>query len=332
MVEPQRIGDHAAAEDHLERDLFAEVRQRIARAVRVVLHGDLRELALTHPMARHQRAGHQRGERRHRGAVRALVGVERAPDQLRHLRRRQVRHLLATDHDDRVGQARGDLREAGVERRRARRRRRLDPNDGDVREAHVRGDVGGEVAVAQELLGVHGRDDDRVGPLAIGASERGVRGDGHQVLQRLLEPPHAGHVRAGDPHVTHGGPQIAGRVAKGQLLRGGPPASRRRRRRRHAEISDEPQQVGPLQPESPRRVRAVAACLMERRLDESSFEVGDRAVIADRRRWSRRSRSGQWVHDRSQLQRACQRRTNVFAEESGPPHSDECPAGLACCR
>ena len=47
MEEPQRVGDHAAAEDGFWCDRFAEVGQRIARAVRMVLHGHLGDFSLS---------------------------------------------------------------------------------------------------------------------------------------------------------------------------------------------------------------------------------------------------------------------------------------------
>jgi len=84
----------------------------------------------------------------------------------------------------------------------------------------------------------------------------------------------------------HGEPQIAGRVGKGQLLRSGTPPARRWWRRGDAQIADEPQQVRPLQAEGARRVGAIATRLVERRFDEPSLELEDRAMIAGgRRRW-----------------------------------------------
>ena len=58
-----------------------------------------------------------------------------------------------------------------------------------------------------------------------------------------------------------------------------------------AEVTDEAQQVRPLQSQRARRVRAVAACLMQRRFDQPAFEVGHRAVIPDRLGRSCRSRT-----------------------------------------
>lgn len=60
-------------------------------------------------------------------------------------------------------------------------------------------------------------------------------------------------------------------------------SARGRRRRRHTEIPDQAQQIGSLQAERARGVRAVAACLVQRGLDEAPFEVAHRAVIAERR-------------------------------------------------
>ena len=58
VIEPQRIGDHAAARGPSSmRDRFAEVRQRVARAVRVVLDRDLRDLALADAVPAHEGAG-----------------------------------------------------------------------------------------------------------------------------------------------------------------------------------------------------------------------------------------------------------------------------------
>jgi hypothetical protein len=51
------------------------------------------------------------------------------------------------------------------------------------------------------------------------------------------------------------------------------PSARGRRRRRHPEIADQAQQIGPLQAERARGMRAVAARLMQRGLDEAPLEV-----------------------------------------------------------
>jgi len=84
----------------------------------------------------------------------------------------------------------------------------------------------------------------------------------------------------------HGAPQLAGQVRKGQLLRNRTPPARRWWRRGDAQIADEPQEVRPLQAEGARRVGAIAALLVERRFDEPSLELEDRAMIASgRRRW-----------------------------------------------
>src|SRR5882724_856092 len=74
-----------------------------------------------------------------------------------------------------------------------------------------------------------------------------------------------------------------------------PPAGWRRGRR-HAELADEPQQVCPLEPEGPGGVRAVAAHLVERGLDQPALEVRDGAVIADRAREQRRGGGGRRGH------------------------------------
>src|SRR5262245_40666672 len=69
---------------------------------------------------------------------------------------------------------------------------------------------------------------------------------------------------------------------------GGVAATRRWRRRRHAELADEAQQVCALQAEGAGGVGAVAAHLLERRLDQPALEVGDGAVITERAREQRR--------------------------------------------
>jgi hypothetical protein len=54
----------------------------------------------------------------------------------------------------------------------------------------------------------------------------------------------------------------------------------RRRRRRHTQFADQAQEIGALEAESAGRVRAIAAHLVERGLDEPSLEVTDGTVIA----------------------------------------------------
>ena len=65
---------------------------------------------------RAERARDEPGERGHGRAVGALVGIDRPADELGHARRRQMRHLLAADHEHAAMQPRRDLREPRVER------------------------------------------------------------------------------------------------------------------------------------------------------------------------------------------------------------------------
>jgi len=216
VEQAQRVGDHPAREHVLGADRLLEVRQRVARAVGVVLDRDLGHLARAEAPAGHERAGHEAGERRHGGAVGALVGVDRAADDLGDARRRQVRHPLAADDQDGASEPRGDLGEARVEGRGARRRRGLDAHGRHLGEPHVAGDVRGEVAVADELLWVHRRDHDRVGPLEPRRGEGAEGRLGHQVLETLGPTADPRHADPGDPHVSHRDLELAGRARKGQ--------------------------------------------------------------------------------------------------------------------
>jgi len=179
------------------------VRERIAGGVGVVLHGDGGDLTLADPVTRHERARDERGQRRHRGAVRPLVGIDGAPDQLGDPRRGDVGHLLAADHEHGRAQPARHLGEAGVERGRPRRCGRLDAKRGNVGESHVAGDVGGEVAVAHEFLGIHRRDHDGLRALEAGHGERRQGGLGHQLGQRLAASADTRHTGATDPDVLH---------------------------------------------------------------------------------------------------------------------------------
>src|SRR5207245_451907 len=79
-----------------------------------------------------------------------------------------------------------------------------------------RANGGGELAAADEGLGVHRRDDDRVRPLEPSTTEGGVSGLGHEVGQRLAATTDARHARSGDPHVKHRSPSLPGRIAARQ--------------------------------------------------------------------------------------------------------------------
>src|SRR5439155_2722539 len=65
------------------------------------------------------------------------------------------------------------------------------------------GDMRREVAVTDELFGIHRRRDDRVRPLEPRVAQGGVRGLGHEVGERLTAAADPRYPRAGDPHLTH---------------------------------------------------------------------------------------------------------------------------------
>ena len=127
------------------------------------------------------------------------MGIDGAPDQLRDAGRRQVGHFLAADHQHRPGEACGDGRKPRVDGGRSRGRGRLDPKRRHVGEPQVRRDLRGEVALADELLGVHGGDDNRVRRLEPSGAQRGAGGLGHEIRQTFLTLAEAGHPRPGDP-------------------------------------------------------------------------------------------------------------------------------------
>ena len=186
-----------------------EVRERVPGAVRVVLDGDGRDVPEGGAGPRHPRPRDDPRQRGHRRPVRALVGVDRAADQLRDPGRREMGHLLAADDEDgaiKTGRHRGVRREQGGG---ARRGRRLGAEARHPREAEVGRHVGGEVALADELLGVHGRDHEGVGPLQAGGREGAPAGLRHEVGQRVLPPPDPGHGRPRDVDVAHAASRTA---------------------------------------------------------------------------------------------------------------------------
>ena len=77
-------------------------------------------------------------------------------------------------------------------------------------------------------------------------------------------------------------------------------AAPRARRRRDAdlELTHEPQEIGPLEPERPGRARAVATGLGQGRLDQPPLELADSAVVPVRPGTSRR-RLRRWGGSRS---------------------------------
>src|SRR6266853_2061426 len=101
-------------------------------------------------------------------------------------------------------EASGDRGVGGVNRGDPGRRGGLHPEGWHLREAEPRGDQRGVVALPGELLGVHGRDHQRVGPLDARVGQGGQRRLGHEVGEILVAPSEAGHARPGDPHVGHG--------------------------------------------------------------------------------------------------------------------------------
>ena len=203
VVEPQGIGDEPALHHRLERDGLLEVRERVPRGVRVVLDGDQGDLLEREPAALHRRAGDEPGQRRHRRAIAALVGIDRAPDDLRDARRGQVRHLLAAHHEHGILKPGGDGDIARVHGRHAGGGRRLHADGRHVGQAEVRGDERAEIPLAGELLGVHRGDDDRPRPLDPGVGQRQRRRLRHQRGQALLPLAEASHPCARDPHVRH---------------------------------------------------------------------------------------------------------------------------------
>src|SRR5262249_5950571 len=75
---------------------------------------------------------------------------------------------------------------------------------------------------------------------------------------------------------------------------GRPAVPARWRRRGDLQLADETQQIGALQPKRARRVRAVAARLLQRGFDELALEGRDGAVIGDH--FATRVRVGEGVH------------------------------------
>jgi hypothetical protein len=91
---------------------------------------------------------------------------------------------------------------------------------------------------------------------------------------------------------------------------GCPPARWWGGRHGDAEIADQAEEIRPLEAEDPGGVRAVSASLVERRFDEPSLEVVDRAVIAGRAITAWRDERGRFrhgAHARTPPQRVCQR-------------------------
>src|SRR5437762_14073330 len=123
-----------------------------------------------------------------------------------------------------------------------------------------------EVAYADEPPGAHRRGDDCARPLEPRVAQRGVRGLGHEVRERLTAAADPRYPRAGDPHLTHrasacpagsgpvnpymGGRTVARRRTAPQGGRRGPcdelhelPPARGRRRRGDAELPNEPEEI-----------------------------------------------------------------------------------------
>ena len=184
VVEPQRVRHQTALHHGLERHRLLEVGERVPRPVRVVLDGDQRDVPERGAGPRHPRARDEAGERGHRRPVRALVGIDRAADQLGHPRRRRCvifsPPTTSTVRWRPAATAAYAAKSAAAPDEVAVSARRL----GHPREPEVRGHVGGEVPLADELLGVHRGDDEGVGPLEVGRRERAPPGLGHEVGQR----------------------------------------------------------------------------------------------------------------------------------------------------
>jgi hypothetical protein len=237
--------------------MLLEVGKRIARGVRVVLDRHLGDLPGAHAVSGHQHPGDEARQRRHGGPIGALVGIDGPADDLGHAGGRQVRHLLAAHHQHGAPQAGRDLGEPRVEGGSARRRGRLDTQRGHVGEAHVGGDVGGKVAVAEEFLRIHRRHDDARGGVDASLGQRRLRRFGHELWQRLAPPPDPGHAHARDEHALH------------EVYYSPNPPRRRVSRRAAAR-------------DLARRVGTVATHLVECDLDQLTLEVADGAVIAQR--------------------------------------------------
>src|SRR3990167_3679590 len=95
------------------------------------------------------------------------------------------------------------------------------------------------------------------------------------VIQTLLTRP----FQTALPRVSMSLRSLAGgSVLPGWHRDGGRPAGHA-----HAELAHEAQEIGPLEPQRPRRLGPVAAELGERRLDEPALELGDGAVEPRRR-------------------------------------------------
>src|SRR5512132_862839 len=93
-------------------------------------------------------------------------------------------------------------------------------------------------------------------------------------------------------------PPVAARSA------GQGPASLRRRRRRDTQLPDEPQEIRALEPQGAGGVRAIAAHLVQRHLDEPPLEIADGAVIAERTSGcGERTVGGLWngIHGRASI-------------------------------
>ena len=281
VKEAEGVCDEAARHHGAEGHWRAEVRVRVPDGVGMVLHGHLGDLARAESAPSHQGPGDQARQGRHGRAVRPLVRVDRPADNLRDPRRRQVRHALPADDEDRAGGPGGDRGEAGIDRRRSRGRRRLDANGRHVRESQVGGDAGREVALAEEFLRIHRGDDDRVRHLDPGRGQRRAGGVRHEVGQTLRAATKRRHAGPADPDAGHRGLEdrrLGRRASTGAEDPPAPPW----RRDRDAEPAHETEQVRALEAEHVCGQGAVAPHPAKGHLDELSLELRDRAVEASR--------------------------------------------------
>ena len=129
-----------------------------------------------------------------------------------------MRHLLPADDEHGPVEARCDGGVRHEERGGARRGRRLGAEARHAREPEVGRHVRREVPLADELLGVHRRDDQGVGPLEAGGHERAPGRLGHEIRQGIVPPPDPGHGRPRDVDLAHAASRAAEMVRQKQAL------------------------------------------------------------------------------------------------------------------
>ncbi len=210
VVELHGIGNHRRLPDDVEREVGAELGQRVLQAVALVLDADGRDFFARYaPARRIGLPGFPEKARERQPAFAVFTVVAGAKQRLRDVLAVGLRHLLDAHGDGRIAQARLHRHHGMAEGNATRRAGALDLGAGHVRQPDLVANDAGQHFLSRQRPGDEVAEIERADVLAVETRplERGLGRCRRKALDVLVGmPPERRRSDPGDGNVTHGRP------------------------------------------------------------------------------------------------------------------------------